>query len=58
MLERVPEVPLLNLEPAERSWLTRAKAHALLGRFPAHTHDLMILALEIGLRKSNVAGLT
>jgi integrase len=58
MLEHVPEIPLLKLEPAERRWLTRAQAHALLGRFPAHTRDLMIFALATGLRKSNVAGLT
>jgi integrase len=58
MLEHAPELPLLKLEPAERRWLTRAQAHALLGRFPLHTREMMVFALATGLRKSNVAGLT
>ena len=58
MLLTSPDIPLFKLQRTERRWITREQAHALLGRFPLHTRDLMILALATGLRKSNVAGLT
>jgi hypothetical protein len=47
-LQHAPEIPILKLEQTQRRWLTRTQAHTLLGRFPAHTRDLMIAALALG----------
>ncbi len=57
MLERAPNVPLFTLPKKQPKWITREEAHALLGRFPPHTRDMMVMALATGLRKSNIAGL-
>ena len=57
MIAAVPTIPLFELEKVEPKWVTREQAHTLLGRFPQHTRDMMIVALATGLRKSNIAGL-
>ena len=57
MIAAVPTIPLFELEKIDPKWITREQAHTLLGHFPQHTRDMMIVALATGLRKSNIAGL-
>jgi integrase len=57
MIEEAPEIPLFQLEKTERKWITPEKAVELFHRFPAHTRDMMLMALATGLRRSNVTGL-
>lgn len=57
MLDACPTVPLFRLDKVDPLWVSRQQAHTLLGRFPAHTRGMMLMALATGLRRSNVTGM-
>lgn len=57
LIESVPKVPMYRLPKVPPTWITREQAHALLGRLPRHSRDMMIFALATGLRRSNVTGM-
>ena len=57
MLDACPKVPLFPAREIDPVFITREQAHLLLGKFPAHTRGMMIMALATGMRRSNVTGM-
>ncbi|MBU6461082.1 MAG: site-specific integrase, partial [Proteobacteria bacterium] len=56
-INHCPNIPMLK-EPARRiRWITREQAILLLHEIPDHQRPMMLLALETGLRRSNVTHL-
>lgn len=52
-----PRIKPLRLPPPRERWLTPAQAAELLAALPATVSDMASLALDTGLRRSNITGL-
>jgi integrase len=57
-IDKVPAVPMVQLETREPRFLNRAQFKALLHKLPTHLKALAEFSIETGLRMRNVTGLT
>lgn len=57
-IEHAPAVPMAQLEQADPRWLTRPQVLELVKLLPAHTADMVRVAVGTGLRRGNITGLT
>lgn len=56
--DRLPVVPMSELEQHDPRWLTREQFKLLVVLLPKHTADMARLAVATGLRRGNITGLT
>ena len=57
-LREVPKIPTKKVQAKPRNWLTHEEWERLHRHLPPHQQDMALFAIETGLRKANVLGLT